>query len=637
MRRRDVAVFVVAAFLIIFTLKQEGGVEFEKWFLFKQFQQPYDRKDSSNTPPKPIITDLTGTGKKSLVIASGDGFLKIVNLNAPQDQKFSPLDDVLSFNLNEKRTDNQVLHHHVVGLGVGYTYQHTFTDLKPRTQRIVVVLSNWRVLCFDHELNIIWEMTLSVEENEKHFGSPFETVVNILPWKIYQTDVGIVTIALRTLQSDSEPSGMEAKTHYSYFALDASTGTFRWKHEAKDFQYRDEKQKLTPQHNHKTDSGHIQHIGEVHWRTYKKRIQRYHLPHQFRHAHDAIIVPDHFFPQTPHHERGNSGAIGSQKRLVNSKAQVEYGQMADKLKPSQKKKSLSEKEQQLPPNVLACHTSTGLEIIHLYTGRMITEITPLLHDVIYSDINHDGVLDSISASSCTARIQSGTEATSKNAQNSLFTAQICRAQSFATSLTQFSLDLIQSDATVNVENDDSDASACSNVINRDEKRRDAVFLVSSGLVTSIGYSNTNHRFRTIWQTMTPSSYDKELETQVSDGYFTEIVPFRLRDRVDEFIVAVGNKYMTILDTHGNIQQAVALASPALAPLIIHDLDDDGVADVLVLTKHGVYGYVTRTHTGVSMLSFMVVMLVIVIGVMYLSTFIDLKDPYFVKKSQVHIQ
>jgi hypothetical protein len=80
---------------------------------------------------------------------------------------------------------------------------------------------------------------------------------------------------------------------------------------------------------------------------------------------------------------------------------------------------------------------------------------------------------------------------------------------------------------------------------------------------------------------------------------------------------------------------IPLPSPAIGPAFVEDINNDGVLDILVMTKHGVYGFITRTHTGISVLSFLVVVLVLVIGVMYLSTYIDLQDPYFVKKSEMY--
>jgi hypothetical protein len=67
---------------------------------------------------------------------------------------------------------------------------------------------------------------------------------------------------------------------------------------------------------------------------------RYHLPHTFRHVFDTSINADHFFAPTVAQARGNSGAIGSQKRLVHSKERQEYGDIGERLTVSQPKKKV---------------------------------------------------------------------------------------------------------------------------------------------------------------------------------------------------------------------------------------------------------------------------------------------------------
>jgi hypothetical protein len=256
-------------------------------------------------------------------------------------------------------------------------------------------------------------------------------------------------------------------------------------------------------------------------------------------------------------------------------------------------------------------------------------------------MNHDGVLDAVSASSCAARIESGTGVTKRGEEDiPLFLTQICKPQSSINSIAQFSLDILNSDA-VSEEIDMNDPTIGNPAITvvdviGPHKQRDAMFLVSSGLITCVSFNSKKHRFATRWQVMTPSSYDKELETESNEHFFVELVGLRLRpEEKHSFMIAVGEKSMTVLDLHGTIQQVIPLQSPIVAPVILQDINGDGVYDVLVTTKHGIYGYVTKPHTGISVLSFLVVIVVLVIGVMYLSTYIDLQDPYFVKKSEMY--
>lgn len=47
--------------------------------------------------------------------------------------------------------------------------------------------------------------------------------------------------------------------------------------------------------------------------------------------------------------------------------------------------------------MLVAHLSKGIEIIHLYTGRTLTQVAPLHRDITYSDFNFDGMIDAAEA------------------------------------------------------------------------------------------------------------------------------------------------------------------------------------------------------------------------------------------------
>ncbi len=94
--------------------------------------------------------------------------------------------------------------------------------------------------------------------------------MTILPQRIHNDDKGIIIVSLRTFKTlSAKKAVVESNTHYSYFAFDGATGTLRWKHESEDFKVKSD-ETLFPQHNFKIELGHhYQHLGEVHWRTYK--------------------------------------------------------------------------------------------------------------------------------------------------------------------------------------------------------------------------------------------------------------------------------------------------------------------------------------------------------------------------------
>lgn len=103
------------------------------------------------------------------------------------------------------------------------------------------------------------------------------------------------------------------------------------------------------------------------------------------------------------------------------------------------KRFVGDRKESNPPNVLVAHLRNGIEVIHLYTGRTITQIGPLKKDVSYGDFNHDGTIDVaesiISSKGCIGKISSGMDGVVP-----LFNTSICELKS---ALQQFSFNVLQ--------------------------------------------------------------------------------------------------------------------------------------------------------------------------------------------------
>jgi|TARA_B110000902_G_scaffold62955_1_gene74577 hypothetical protein len=182
----------------------------------------------------------------------------------------------------------------------------TKTNTKTNTNRIkkgvvVVVTEGWHVLCFDHNLNLLWEHSLGgggvgEDGNLSRNASPSEAVAFVTDEAMFVGDRGLVVIGARggkvtsTRTSDvgtfdpladelnlensvhthrggkasGEGSGSSEKKqanhqtresnqrgrHFDYYAFETGTGALRWKHESKDF-HRDlhaMSEKTHPQH-----------------------------------------------------------------------------------------------------------------------------------------------------------------------------------------------------------------------------------------------------------------------------------------------------------------------------------------------------------------------------------------------------
>ena len=55
-------------------------------------------------------------------------------------------------------------------------------------------------------------------------------------------------------------------------------------------------------------------------------------------------------------------------------------------------------------------------------------------------------------------------------------------------------------------------------------------------------------------------------------------------------------------------------------------------ELILQTKNGFYGYSVKIHRGLSLISFLTISLVTILSLMFLSTFINLNDPYFEKSN-----
>jgi hypothetical protein len=261
------------------------------------------------------------------------------------------------------------------------------------------------------------------------------------------------------------------KDHFSYFSFDSSTGSLRWKHEQNDFQNQKEIHEIHDKVEMKTN---IKHSGEINWRQYKSDILR-NLPHTFRFNDDFRMKIDHFTPEMKKIYRKPS--LKHEMVIIPSIGKV----LKDSI-----------------PNVLISYLDDGMEVIHLYTGRTITQLGPLPKERTYIDLNDNGVIDAVSTSldnPCNGKIESGIP----NNHEDIFSTSLCKMESL---LSRFSIRTLEE----NVENVKS-IPPC--VVERFEsfssnkKVKDIIFYVGNGIVTSLSHDKGT-QFKENWRVQTPS-------------------------------------------------------------------------------------------------------------------------------------
>lgn len=94
---------------------------------------------------------------------------------------------------------------------------------------------------------------------------------------------------------------------------------------------------------------------------------------------------------------------------------------------------------------------------------------------------------------------------------------------------------------------------------------------------------------------------------------------RERFRYHDYVLAVRDRYLTFVNVHsGNVISSLYLSEVPVAPILVADLDGDGVSDLLVVTDKyvlGVCGRIEPTSTCMRYSMFIVLFSLIVLVIM----------------------
>lgn len=288
-----------------------------------------------------------------------------------------------------------------------------------------------------------------------------------------------------------------------------------------------------------------------------------------------------------------------------------------------------------PPNGLIYHGRDGMQILHLYSGYSIARVMPLAEDTYYDDVNDDFLIESVASRiavttqtygelgvstslDCSGVIRTGLPIgvhvllniticdTPGIFSRSTLLQQFMRgdAESSVTSRTVNKLELLGSYNSVSQTSVAVPPIVVQLQRNRGfgvtEVERRAVFMMDSGLVTCIDLS----RRRVAWRAFAHADFT------LSDERHPHLSPYAIsqamRDDDPEYIgggvqrydvttpyvIAVGDNTMTVLHSQdGSVAQMVPIPGAPVGPVIVVDFNGDGVNDVLLVTTHGVYGFV----------------------------------------------
>jgi len=191
---------------------------------------------------------------------------------------------------------------------------------------------------------------------------------------LYRTRLGKEKASLRAKRAAEEQNQYR---HVSFYAFDCKGGSLRWKHEINDFQPEEHSFKLLGKsENTKTEASQMIDLGEVDWRVYRRALLSQ-LPHSWQRREDTTLALAHFDRKKDKITKGGGlKAVPTAHIPGISDWNLAHVNGAESIK---------------DPNVIVAHLREGIEVIHLYTGKRLTQLT--LGMGTWDDINGDGVID----------------------------------------------------------------------------------------------------------------------------------------------------------------------------------------------------------------------------------------------------
>ncbi|KAI5078865.1 hypothetical protein GOP47_0006536 [Adiantum capillus-veneris] len=677
MRKRDLAILLLSAFAIFFSLQNEGNVSFkEGWFHFLDESNPF--KHEADRLPPPLVTDLNGDGRKEVLVATHDAEIEVLEPHHKYiDDGFSEVRVLAKVSLLPDKV-RIAAGRLPVAMSAG-SIQRTFRDGDVSKQVLVVVTAGWSVICYDHNLNKLWETDLG-EEFPAHVRHK-EVSILITNYTLKHGDMGLIIVGgsvdaqpqllldpfeeelvaekraqrfrhaaeeeQKTEDLPPERSGETAR-HMHYYAFAGRTGVQRWSHKTEDYHRPSGEAELIPQHNYKLDANSMNSRGkgEVECREFRESILGV-MPHRWERREDTKFELAHF---RKHKRKAHKQLPGRKSTLGNQKPD-------DALKPGKdpgnklanmisKTASLAsntksvKKTQYLPtitnltqlwwvPNVLVAHLKEGIEAIHLASGRTVCKLL-LQEGGLHADVNGDGVLDHVQAvggvgtervvlSGLMEAIRPCTAIATSGVpvREQLFNASICKHYPFGGFHHGFARG---SDSTpleavtpVLLPIDDGHK-------HRRGSHGDLIFLNSRGEVTSYGPGLHGKGAIMRWQVVTGASWENSFFQAgvAADRIVPTLKVISLRAHgPPQLILVAGESEAAILSSSGRQLRSFFLPSAPTHELVVADFSGDGLNDIIVVASNGVYGFVQVQQPGALFFSSLVGCLIVVMCVIFI--------------------
>ena len=482
-----------------------------------------------------------------------------------------------------------------------------------RKAAVVVLTAGWSLLCFDHNLQLLWENALG--DSLPQSWAPREVALLVASHPLHPGDRGLVIVAAsasrpeagvggegwvdplaeevawearlsrgrhpgRAAGSGAGGGGVDVRHHVNYYAFEGRTGAARWRHESPDFHPPGDAlaDSLVPQHSYKLDAASLEgrHAGETACREYREAVAAA-MPHSWARPADTRLRLAHWAKHRV--QVSGSAAHGAPGSLASS------------------------------PNVVVAHLQDGLEAVHLASGHTVCKL-PLARGHLHADLNADGVVDHVAAAGwragsagrhraphCVATVTSGSPG------RPLVNGSVCRALHLLPGAhgRQHWQSGGDPPGGVPIELAPPAAVAAYGAGSRAARRRwDVVFLNSRGDVTSFSHDGRRH-----FQLRTDADWGA-----VGGAPTLHALLLRAGSTVPALLVA-GERVALLLSPAGSQLARLALPSKPVGPLQVVDLAGDGTAGLLLHTQVGVFAYRQLQRPGTLPLAFILGALLLV--------------------------
>ncbi|WJX61016.1 hypothetical protein P8452_46160 [Trifolium repens] len=319
MRKRDLAILMLSAFAIFFSLHQDGGVSFKDAWM--HLTDEYPIKYEAERLPPPLVADLNGDGKKEVLVATHDAKIQVLEPHSRRvDEGFSEARVLAEVSLLPDKV-RVMSGRRPVAMATGYIDRYKIGQ--PHKQVLVVVTSGWFVMCFDSNLQKLWENNL--QEDFPHNAHHREVSISVSNYTLKHGDTGLIIVGGRmemqphifmdpfeemgmgarfaeqhrrsaTEKEASENTGTVDLRHFAFYAFAGRSGVERWSRKNENIEAASsDASQLIPQHNYKLDVHALnrRQPGEFECREFRESILGV-MPHHWDRREDTLLKLAHF-------------------------------------------------------------------------------------------------------------------------------------------------------------------------------------------------------------------------------------------------------------------------------------------------------------------------------------------------------